>query len=200
MAVLPPPVQQYARIIQHYYHVTKEHTRILSVRFYAHVTTTIYCCLQDATAQMAVLQFISSGLPKTACPTTIHCDHLIAAESGADSDMAAAKVTNKEVRSVTNGTCALHLCFFYYAENRIMCSAVWMRAVVGNWHRTCTQMHQCACRQIRTLRNRALHSMVEYSCFKHLCSCLTYFPSRASRRGGGGGSCHFVAFLSTWVP
>eukprot|EP00752_Nemacystus_decipiens_P016773 g15010.t1 len=53
--------------------------------------------MQDATAQMAVLQFISSGLPKTACPTTIHCDHLIAAESGAASDMAAAKVTNKEV-------------------------------------------------------------------------------------------------------
>lgn len=47
---------------------------------------------------MAVLQFISSGLPQTACPTTIHCDHLIAAESGAASDMAAAKVTNKEVR------------------------------------------------------------------------------------------------------
>jgi aconitate hydratase len=33
--------------------------------------------MQDATAQMAVLQFISSGLPKTAVPTTIHCDHLI---------------------------------------------------------------------------------------------------------------------------
>lgn len=48
---------------------------------------------------MAVLQFISSGLPKTACPTTIHCDHLIAAESGAAADMAAAKVTNKEVRT-----------------------------------------------------------------------------------------------------
>lgn len=46
---------------------------------------------------MAVLQFISSGLPKTACPTTIHCDHLIAAENGASADMASAKVTNKEV-------------------------------------------------------------------------------------------------------
>lgn len=33
--------------------------------------------MQDATAQMAVLQFISSGLPKTAVPSTIHCDHLI---------------------------------------------------------------------------------------------------------------------------
>ena len=33
--------------------------------------------MQDATAQMAMLQFISSGLPKTMCPSTIHCDHLI---------------------------------------------------------------------------------------------------------------------------
>lgn len=41
------------------------------------------CCfvdrvaMQDATAQMAMLQFISSGLPKTMVPSTIHCDHLI---------------------------------------------------------------------------------------------------------------------------
>ena len=35
--------------------------------------------MQDATAQMAVLQFISSGLPRTAVPTTVHCDHLIEA-------------------------------------------------------------------------------------------------------------------------
>lgn len=53
--------------------------------------------MQDATAQMAVLQFISSGLPKVRAPTTIHCDHLIAAESGADKDMDAAKELNKEV-------------------------------------------------------------------------------------------------------
>ena len=33
--------------------------------------------MQDATAQMAMLQFISSGLPKVAVPSTIHCDHLI---------------------------------------------------------------------------------------------------------------------------
>ena len=33
--------------------------------------------MQDATAQMAVLQFISSGLPQVAVPSTIHCDHLI---------------------------------------------------------------------------------------------------------------------------
>ena len=53
--------------------------------------------MQDATAQMAVLQFISSGLKKVAAPTTIHCDHLIAAEKGADADLRAANATNKEV-------------------------------------------------------------------------------------------------------
>jgi aconitate hydratase len=53
--------------------------------------------MQDATAQMAVLQFISSGLPQTAVPSTIHCDHLIAAENGAASDMQVAEDVNKEV-------------------------------------------------------------------------------------------------------
>ena len=53
--------------------------------------------MQDATAQMAVLQFISSGLPRVQAPTTIHCDHLIAAENGATADLAAAKKTNEEV-------------------------------------------------------------------------------------------------------
>ena len=53
--------------------------------------------MQDATAQMAILQFISSGLPKTAVPTTIHCDHLIAAESGDVEDLGNAKKENAEV-------------------------------------------------------------------------------------------------------
>ncbi|ETV82706.1 aconitate hydratase, mitochondrial [Aphanomyces astaci] len=53
--------------------------------------------MQDATAQMAVLQFISSGLPKTAVPTTIHCDHLITAEKGSTIDLTTAKDVNKEV-------------------------------------------------------------------------------------------------------
>lgn len=53
--------------------------------------------MQDATAQMAVLQFISSGLGRVQAPTTIHCDHLIAAETGADRDLAKAKEGNKEV-------------------------------------------------------------------------------------------------------
>jgi len=53
--------------------------------------------MQDATAQMAVLQFISSGLPQTAVPTTIHCDHLIEAQIGGDKDLKRAKDINKEV-------------------------------------------------------------------------------------------------------
>lgn len=43
--------------------------------------------MQDATAQMAMLQFISSGLPRVAVPSTIHCDHLIEAQLGGDKDL-----------------------------------------------------------------------------------------------------------------
>ncbi|XP_022125180.1 aconitate hydratase, mitochondrial [Pieris rapae] len=53
--------------------------------------------MQDATAQMAMLQFISSGLPTVAVPSTIHCDHLIEAQIGGTEDLARAKDINKEV-------------------------------------------------------------------------------------------------------
>ncbi|KAK2717097.1 aconitate hydratase, mitochondrial-like isoform X2 [Artemia franciscana] len=53
--------------------------------------------MQDATAQMAMLQFISSGLPTVAVPSTIHCDHLIEAQVGGDEDLKRAKDLNKEV-------------------------------------------------------------------------------------------------------
>jgi aconitate hydratase len=53
--------------------------------------------MQDATAQMALLQFISSGREDTAVPTTVHCDHLIQAHRGALEDMETARVTNREV-------------------------------------------------------------------------------------------------------
>jgi len=46
--------------------------------------------LQDATAQMALLQFMQSGRKRVAVPTTVHCDHLIRAESGAAEDLARA--------------------------------------------------------------------------------------------------------------
>lgn len=53
--------------------------------------------MQDATAQMAMLQFISSGLKKVAVPSTIHCDHLIEAQVGGEKDLARAKSINAEV-------------------------------------------------------------------------------------------------------
>ncbi len=53
--------------------------------------------MQDATAQMALLQFMSSGRPKVAVPSTVHCDHLIQAEVGANDDLLRAKTDNKEV-------------------------------------------------------------------------------------------------------
>ncbi len=53
--------------------------------------------MQDATAQMALLQFILTGRGKVAVPTTIHCDHLIQAQSGAKADLDSAIETNKEV-------------------------------------------------------------------------------------------------------
>ncbi|KAL8278667.1 hypothetical protein RQP46_008959 [Phenoliferia psychrophenolica] len=52
---------------------------------------------QDATAQMALLQFMTAGLPTVAVPTTVHCDHLIAAAVGGAKDLAVANDVNKEV-------------------------------------------------------------------------------------------------------
>src|SRR3989338_5911505 len=53
--------------------------------------------MQDATAQMALLQFMQSGRESTAVPATIHCDHLIQARTGAGPDMQTALASNKEV-------------------------------------------------------------------------------------------------------
>lgn len=53
--------------------------------------------MQDATAQMALLQFMMAGREATAVPSTVHCDHLIQAEVGAEKDLDTALRTNKEV-------------------------------------------------------------------------------------------------------
>ncbi|MBX7151055.1 aconitate hydratase [bacterium] len=53
--------------------------------------------MQDATAQMALLQFMSSGRKKVAVPSTVHCDHLIQAEVGALGDLSRAEKDNREV-------------------------------------------------------------------------------------------------------
>ena len=52
---------------------------------------------KDATAQMALLQFMQSGKPKVAVPTTVHCDHLIQAKEGATKDLKTANSTSAEV-------------------------------------------------------------------------------------------------------
>ena len=52
---------------------------------------------QDATAQMALLQFMQSGKAKVAVPTTVHCDHLIQAKEGAHKDLKSANSTSAEV-------------------------------------------------------------------------------------------------------
>ncbi|NBT60051.1 hypothetical protein EBT16_14860, partial [bacterium] len=53
--------------------------------------------MQDATAQMAILQFIQSGKKQVAVPSTVHCDHLIVARKGVNKDMKVANSDNEEV-------------------------------------------------------------------------------------------------------
>ncbi len=53
--------------------------------------------MQDATAQMALLQFMQAGRPKVAVPSTVHCDHLIQAKEGAEKDLTRAKNESSEV-------------------------------------------------------------------------------------------------------
>ncbi|MDP7062380.1 MAG: aconitase family protein, partial [Planctomycetota bacterium] len=61
--------------------------------------------LQDATAQMALLQFMMAGKPTAAVPSTVHCDHLIRAYQGAESDLAVANDENKEVYDFLSSVC-----------------------------------------------------------------------------------------------
>lgn len=61
---------------------------------------------QDATAQMAILQFMSAGMPSVATPTTVHCDHLIEAQAGGEKDLARAQDINKEVYDFLSSSCA----------------------------------------------------------------------------------------------
>src|SRR5690606_19715309 len=53
--------------------------------------------MQDATAQMALLQFMQAGKPRVAVPSTVHCDHLIRAKEGAEKDLAVATTESREV-------------------------------------------------------------------------------------------------------
>lgn len=61
--------------------------------------------MQDATAQMAILQFMMAGKDTTAVPTSVHCDHLILAQAGAVADLKTAGITNKEVYEFLSSVC-----------------------------------------------------------------------------------------------
>ncbi|KCV69387.1 aconitate hydratase, mitochondrial [Fonticula alba] len=61
---------------------------------------------QDATAQMALLQFMSAGLPKVAVPSTVHCDHLIEAQIDGVADLNRAVNQNKEVYDFLSTVCS----------------------------------------------------------------------------------------------
>ncbi len=61
--------------------------------------------MQDATAQMALLQFMMAGKDKSAVPASVHCDHLIMARSGASEDLETAIYTNREVYDFLSSVC-----------------------------------------------------------------------------------------------
>jgi aconitate hydratase len=75
---------------------------------------------QDATAQMAILQFMSAGLPSVATPTTVHCDHLIEAQVGASKDLERAKDINKEVYDFLATSCAKYNAGFWRPSSGII--------------------------------------------------------------------------------
>tara|TARA_B100000683_G_scaffold195390_1_gene188468 strand:- start:178 stop:594 length:417 start_codon:yes stop_codon:yes gene_type:complete len=58
--------------------------------------------MQDATAQMALLQFMMAGKDRVSVPSTVHCDHLIQAKVGSDIDLARAIDSNSEVYNFWN--------------------------------------------------------------------------------------------------
>ena len=84
-----------------------EHAEIAPGRSYME-TRPDRVAMQDATAQMALMQFMLTERDETAVPTTVHCDHLIQAHSGAASDMRVAQDTNREVYEFLRTASARH--------------------------------------------------------------------------------------------
>ncbi|MBB6500383.1 aconitate hydratase [Pedobacter cryoconitis] len=81
-----------------YTHLWEENTNTAFVRGTDYVDfAPDRVAMQDATAQMALLQFMQAGRPKVAVPSTVHCDHLITAKLGAEQDLPAANTESKEV-------------------------------------------------------------------------------------------------------
>jgi len=78
--------------------------------------------------QMALLQFMSAGMPTTAVPTTVHCDHLIEAQIGGVKDLARAIDINKEVYDfLATATAKVRSPFFF-------CTAFFLSQLFLVWH------------------------------------------------------------------
>ncbi len=76
--------------------------------------------MQDATAQMALLQLMNAGREQTAVPTTVHCDHLISASDGAAADLQRANDTNAEVYDFLRSVSARYGIGFWSAGSGII--------------------------------------------------------------------------------
>src|SRR4051794_2498476 len=80
--------------------------------------------MQDATAQMALLQFTLANLPRVAVPSTVHCDHLIQAHTGADADLKTALDGNSEVYEFLRSVSAKYGIGFWKPGSGIIHQAV----------------------------------------------------------------------------
>jgi aconitate hydratase len=78
-------------------HLDKPETQELNIGVGFLDTRPDRVAMQDATAQMAILQFAQAQIPTVRVPSTVHCDHLIQAYTGSDADLARANDINKEV-------------------------------------------------------------------------------------------------------
>src|ERR1700743_3545873 len=87
---------------------------------------------QDATAQMAILQFMSAGMPSVATPTTVHCDHLIEAQIGGEKDLSRAKDINKEVYDFLSTACAKYNIGFWRPGSGISEFSLVRKAICAN--------------------------------------------------------------------
>lgn len=83
-----------------YSHIDEPHTQeIERGQSYLKLRPDRVAC-QDATAQMAILQFMSAGMDQVQTPSTVHCDHLIEAQIGGAKDLSRAEDINKEVSAI----------------------------------------------------------------------------------------------------
>jgi len=83
-------------LLSHLTHPVKGETKLVPGQSYVEFNPD-RVGMQDATAQMALLQFMQAGRPQVAVPSTVHCDHLIQAQVGAKEDLSVALNKNKEV-------------------------------------------------------------------------------------------------------